>query len=242
MKNDQEHKHDHEDDHDNDNGPGREIAPASSGALTSLEALAKVLNTVDTTSVSGRSNIPMLQFASREGGAWTFGQKKIGVDNDSAWAVNPATFKRGYICFNNKKPAGEKLVAISQPMPDMTELPDNGLEWQEQWTVNLKCTRGTDAGTEVVWKPSTVGGIQALVGLIEAVKDRLNGGQHDGQIVPIVRLEKDSYQHQEHGRIWTPMLTITGWMSLDGPAPKAAPAPKSASATPAEQPRRRRIA
>ena len=66
MKNDQDH--DHDDDHDNDNGPGQAIAPASSGALISLEALAKALNTVDMTATSGRSNIPMLQFASRENG------------------------------------------------------------------------------------------------------------------------------------------------------------------------------
>ena len=86
---------------------------------------------------------------------------KTDVDNGYRWAVNPATFKRGYICFNDNKLAGEKLVSVSQPMPDMTELPDKGLEWQEQWAVNLKCTSGTDAGTEVVCKPTTVGGIQA---------------------------------------------------------------------------------
>jgi formate hydrogenlyase subunit 6/NADH:ubiquinone oxidoreductase subunit I len=30
--------------------------------------------------VGGRSSIPMLQFASREGRAWTYGQKRLGVD------------------------------------------------------------------------------------------------------------------------------------------------------------------
>ena len=244
MKNDQDH--DHDDDHDNDNGPGQAIAPASSGALISLEALAKALNTVDMTATSGRSNIPMLQFASREN-VWTFGQKQIVVDQDSTWAVNPTTFKRGYIAFNdNNKPVGEHLVSVSQPMPDKNELPDKGSAWQEQWAVNLKCTTGTDAGAEVVYKPSTVGGIQAVGGLIEAVRDRLNGGRHDGKVAPIVRLERDSYQHPQYGRIWTPTLRIVDWMSLDGPAPASAPkpasaAPKSASAAPAEQPRRRRM-
>ena len=124
-------------------------------------------------------------------------------------------------------------------MPDVTELPDKGFEWQEQWAVNLKCIDGADAGTEVVYKPTTVGGIQAIAGLIEAVRDRLNGGQHDGKVAPIVQLEKDCYQHGQYGSVWTPLLTIVDWMSLDGPAPAPAPASPPPST---EQPRRRRVA
>jgi hypothetical protein len=136
------------------------------------------------------------------------------------------------------KALGERVVPISQPKPDVMELPDKGgAEWQEQWTVNLKCVNGTDAGAEVVYKPTTIGGIQAIAALIEMVRDRINGGQHDGKVAPIVRLEKDSYQHSQYGRVWTPVLTIVDWMTLDGPAPTPAPA----SPPPAEQPRRRRF-
>ena len=74
-------------------------------------------------------------------------------------------------------------MPVSQPMPDVAELPDKGFPWQQQWAVNLKCLSGADAGTEVIFKPTTVGGIQAIAGLIEAVRDRLNGGQHDGKVV-----------------------------------------------------------
>jgi len=102
--------------------------------------------------------------------------------------------------------------------------------------VDLKCINGADAGTEVVLKVSTVGGIQAVTGLIDTVRDRLNCGQHDGKIAPIVRLERDSYQHGQYGRVPTPVFTLVDWMSLDGPAPAPAPAPP-----PAEQPRRRRL-
>ena len=73
-----------------------------------------------------------------------------------------------------------------------------------RWAVNLKCLDGTDAGIEVVFKPTTVGGIQAVAGLIEAVRDRLNGGQHDGKVSPIVHLEKTRYQHPQYGRVWIP--------------------------------------
>ena len=51
------------------------------------------------------------------------------------------------------------------------------------------------------------------------MRDRLNGGQHDGKVSPIVLLEKYSYPHPQYGRLWTPLLTIVDWMPLDGPAP-----------------------
>ena len=56
--------------------------------------------------------------------------------------------------------------------------------------MNLKCLDGADAGLEVVYKPTTVGGIQAIVGLIEEVRDRLNGKMHGGKVSPIVHLDK----------------------------------------------------
>jgi hypothetical protein len=69
------------------------------------------------------------------------------------------------------------------------------------------------------------------------IRNRLNGGQHDGKIAPIVLLEKGSYQHSQYGRVPFPVLNIVDWMSLDGPAPAPAkPTP------PADQPRRRRVA
>jgi hypothetical protein len=229
-------KHNSNPDHEPDNDNAVAPAPAG-GALASLTALGTVLNAVDTASVAGRSGMPMLQFKRDGNGTWMFGQKRTIVETGSHWAINPLTFKRGYIAFSNdNKVVDEKLLPVSQPMPDVTELPDKGFPWQQQWAVNLKCIDGTDAGTEVVYKPTTVGGIQAVAGLIEAVRDRLNGGQHDGKVSPIVLLEKGSYPHSQFGKIWTPTLTIVDWMLLSGPAPTPA------SPSPEEQPRRRRVA
>ena len=108
--------------------------------------------------------------------------------------------------------------------------------------VNLKCISGTDAGTEVVFKTNTEGGKGEAVRLIEAVRDRLNSGQHDGKVSPIVRLERSSYPHSQYGKTLVPVLTIADWMSLDGPATApASPPPTPPSASAAEQPRRRRV-
>ena len=107
------------------------------------------------------------------------------------------TFKRGYICFGDgNKVIGERLVSISQEMPDSRSSPTKAPRGNEQWAVNLKCLDGTDAGTEVIYKPTTDGGIQAVAGLLEAVRDRINGDQHDNKVSPIVLLEKGSYPHQ----------------------------------------------
>ena len=141
------------------------------------------------------------------------------------------------MCFSNDNKALERLVPVNQPKPEFAELPDKGFPWQEQMTVNMKCVSGADAGLEVVFKTATDGGIKAVVGLIDTVRDRFNGGEHGGKVVPIVRLEKDSYPHPQYGRTWVPVLPIEDWMPLDGPAP----ASKPVSPPPAEQPRRRRI-
>jgi hypothetical protein len=235
--------HDRDRDPDNDNDPEAAavaVTPAA-GALASLASLGAVLNAVDVTSVTGRSGLPMLQFKRDGGGTWQFGQKGIIAEEGSSWAINPVSFKRGYIAFSDttpKKVLGERLLSIKEKMPDLTELQDVGGKWQEQWAVNLKCISGTDAGVEVIYKPTTIGGVSAIATLIEAIRDRLNGGQHDGKVSPVVLLEKDSYSHAQFGKVWTPVLTIIDWMSIDGPAP----APKPASPPPAtEQPRRRRV-
>jgi|SRR6516165_5100101 hypothetical protein len=114
----------------------------------------------------------------------------------------------------------------------------------------MKCIDGTDAGTEAVFKISTVGGVQVIAGLIDTVRDRLNAGEHGGKVAPIVRLEKDSYQNPQFGKIWIPILTLVDWMTLDGPAPAPKPAsppppppkPPAAAEQAASAPRRRRVA
>jgi hypothetical protein len=250
-------RNDHVGDNDNDRRGDKVIAPTPTGSAiassASLQALTAALNGVDMTAVAGRSTIPMIGFKRDGDGTWAFGRQQTLPEDASLWAVNVRSFKRGYICFNDaNKVVDERLAPITQPMPDVTALPDHGFRWQEQWSVALKCTDGADAGIEVVYKPTTVGGIQAVAGMIEAVRDRLNSGMHDGKIAPIVRLDKDSYQHSQYGRVYTPLLTVVDWMSLEGPAPAPAPAPAptgaplaggsaAGQASISTQPRRRRV-
>jgi hypothetical protein len=234
----QDHANRDNHDHANDNAE-RAVAPApAGGALTALAALRTALANVNTAAIIGRSGLPMMLFKSREdSGTWGFGQKRTIPEAGSMWAINPLTFKWGCICFNGSKVVDERLVPVSQPKPLITEMPGTGFPWQEEWAVNMKCLDGAEAGVEVIFKANTDGGIKAIVMMVDLIRDRVNGGQHDGKIVPIVLLEKDSYQHGQYGKVWFPVLNTVDWMSLDGPAPTSTPEP-----TPVEQPRRRRVA
>jgi len=248
MSHDNDHDHDRDSDHANDNGdhekPGsKQVASApAGGALTSLAALKAALANVNTAAIIGRTGLPMMLFKSREdSGTWGFGQRHTIPEADSRWAINPSTFKYGAICFNGNKVVDERLVPISQPKPVITEMPDTGFPWQEEWAVNMKCTNGADAGVEVIFKATTDGALKAVVLIVDQVRDRINGGQHDGKIVPIVLLEKDSYPHPQYGKVWVPVLTIVDWMPLDGPAPAPTPV-EPTPPPPVDQPRRRRVA
>src|SRR5215831_11952937 len=204
-----DHDHDRNRDPANDNGnhdkPGsKSVAPApAGGALTSLAALQTALAKVSTTVILGRTGLPMMLFKSREGsGTWGFGQKRTIPEEGSKWAINPMTFKWGYISFgDNKKVVGEEMVSVTKPKPEFAKLPDTGFPWQEQWSVNMKCLNGADAGVEVIHKANTDGGLKAIVLLFDQVRQQIDSEmqerKRDGKTVPdskiaaIVLLEKD---------------------------------------------------
>src|SRR5262245_5468753 len=141
MTNDNDPDHDRDpanDNHDRENTLPAAAKPAA-GAMTSLAALQAALANVNTAAVISRTGLPMLLFKSREGsGTYVFGQRKTIPEEGSQWAVNPTTFQWGCISFNGNKVPGEQLVSIGQPKPLITEMPDTGFPWQEEWAVNMK--------------------------------------------------------------------------------------------------------
>ena len=182
-------------------------------------------------------------FKAREGnGTWTFGQKQTVPEEGSRWAVNPTIVQaRLYLLGRRQQSLGEQLAAVSQPMPDVTELPDKGFAWQEQWAVNMKCLGGTDAGTEVVYKTDDRRRHPGRPGLIEAMRDRLNGGQHDGKVVADRAAGKGLLPQTQYGQQLDPAaddhrLDAAG--RSGAPASDRAPPPTSARRAAASPARR----
>ncbi len=170
-------------------------------------------------------------------GHWVFGADQTEVDDDATWAINPFSFIHGFIAWGEGEVLGEKMVSVSEPLPEMEAAPPNAKRgWEAQVGMSLKCVTGADKDMEARYTVTSVGGKRAVQQLAVAIAEQVEKNQ--SKPVPIVRLKKDHYTHKSYGRIFTPVFEIVEWVSMDGKADEAeeqeAPA---AEATPA---RRRR--
>ncbi len=166
-------------------------------------------------------------------GHWVFGADQTDVEEDSTWAVNPFSFIHGYIAWGDGEVLGEKMVSVSEPLPEMEAAPPNAKRgWEAQIGMSLKCVSGEDKDMEARYTVTSVGGKKAVQALAVAIAEQVEKNQ--AKPVPVVRLKKDHYTHKSYGRIYTPVFEIVEFVSMDGktdeaeeqeaPAAEAAPA------------------
>ncbi len=161
-------------------------------------------------------------------GDWVFGADQTEVDDGTLWAVNPFSFVHGFIAWGDGEVLGEKMVSVSQPLPEMEPAPAGAKRgWETQVGMSLKCISGPDNGLEVRYNVTSVGGKRAVQGLAVAIAQQVESDQT--KPVPVVTLKRDHYTHKSYGKIYTPMFEVQEWMSMDGgkaeePAEEAAPA------------------
>lgn len=166
-------------------------------------------------------------------GDWVFGADQTEVDDGTLWAVNPFSFVHGYIAWGDGEVLGEKMVSVSQPLPEMDAAPAGAKRgWETQVGMSLKCISGPDNGLEVRYNVTSVGGKRAVQGLAVAIAQQVESDQ--SKPVPVVMLKRDHYTHKSYGKIYTPVFEIQEWMSMDGKSEE-----KAEEAAPA---RRRRVA
>lgn len=166
-------------------------------------------------------------------GDWVFGADQTEVDDGTLWAVNPFSFVHGYIAWGDGEVLGEKMVSVSQPLPEMEAAPAGAKRgWETQVGMSLKCISGPDNGLEVRYNVTSVGGKRAVQGLAVAIAQQVESDQ--SKPVPVVMLKRDHYTHKSYGKIYTPVFEIQEWMSMDGKSEE-----KAEEAAPA---RRRRVA
>jgi len=201
-----------------------EIATTKSQLPAELQKLGNAL-VQEGQSATGISDL--LRFMSREGGIWVFGIDGVENEEGALWAVNPLSFEHGYVCWKNKKVAGEAMVPVGVARPVKEKLEDYGTytdgknkevqtKWDEQMSIRLKCVAGEDKGTEVDFRTSTVGGISCIKVVAKAVGARISAGKTD--VVAVVELVNDSYNHAEFGKTFIPEMTIESWLEMDGVA------------------------
>ena len=161
-------------------------------------------------------------------GHWVFGADQTEVEDDALWAVNPFSFTHGYIAWGDGEVLGEKMVPVSEPLPEMDTPPPGAKRgWEMQVGMSLKCMNGDDKGMEARYNVTSVGGKRAVQKLALDIAAQVEKDQT--KPVPVVRLKKEHYMHKSYGRIFTPVFEISNWIDLEGKtdAPAAEPTPEA---------------
>jgi hypothetical protein len=170
-------------------------------------------------------------------GHWVFGADQTEVEDDATWAVNPFSFLHGFIAWGEGEVLGEKMVSVTEPLPEMEAAPPNAKKgWEPQVGMSMKCLAGTDKDMEARYTVTSVGGKRAVQTLAVAIAQQVEKDQ--SKPVPVVRLKKEHYQHKSYGRIYTPVFEIVDWVGMDGERDEAE-APAQVEEAPAPARRRR---
>ena len=207
------------------------IVKFNTAGLPSVQSLSTALRTLDT--AVGPAGVAILKMDKT--GHWVFGADQTEVEDDSTWAVNPFSFVHGVIAWGEGEVLGEKMVPVSQPLPELDAAPPGSKRgWEAQVGMSLKCLTGDDKGMEARFSTTSVGGKRAVQTLAVAIAAQVDKDQ--SKPVPVIRLKKDHYTHKSYGRIYTPVFEVVEWVSMDGEGVQEADAPA------AEAPARRRRA
>jgi hypothetical protein len=167
------------------------------------------------------SSQPLLRLL--KSGKWVFGQQNDVVQAGSKWIVNTASMQHGWACWTDDPAAaknelkGESMGSIFDDKPVQPMPADGRWPFKEQFSFDLKCMSGEDAGTQVHFKTTSLGGKRAIMEQLVPAIDR----QIDidpVHVYPIMKLEVDSYPHTKYGETFVPIFDIVGWADQEGNA------------------------
>jgi hypothetical protein len=209
-----------------------------SGNLPSVASLTTALRSIETE--IGPAGVVIIKMDKT--GHWVFGADQTEIEDDALWAINPFSFVHGFIAWGDGEVLGEKMVSVSQPLPELDAAPPNAKKgWEAQVGLSMKCISGEDKGMEARYTTTSVGGKRSVQALAVAIATQVEKDQT--KPVPVVLLKKEHYTHKSYGRIFTPVFDIQEWVTMDvEAAPADAPkieAPQAEEAAPASTRRRR---
>lgn len=215
-----------------------------------INALVDSIDATSTAISASTGDMPFLRLL--KSGEWVYGGDDVDVAEDSLWAVNPNSFCTGFQSWDDDgELLGEETRLVTETPLSRGDLEDVGAPWKPLLGCQMVCVKGTDKGTEVVYKTTSKGGIKAINTLMKRLVARVRDPEHGGKFVPLVQLNADSYKHKTYGRIYTPMLDVTSWTDMETPDPEPTPEPQARRAVasepeptakdePAQEPPRRR--
>ena len=201
-----------------------DVVSFGNGNLPSVQSLTTALRSLE--SEVGAAGMVILKMDKT--GHWVFGADQTEIDDDSTWAINPFSFVHGFIAWGEGEVLGEKMVPVSDALPEMDTPPPGAKRgWEMQVGMSLKCMNGDDKGMEARYNVTSVGGKRAVQKLALEIAAQVEKDQT--KPVPVVRLKKEHYMHKSYGRIFTPIFEITNWIDLEGKtdAPAAEPTPEA---------------
>jgi hypothetical protein len=179
--------------------------PQGFDPATLLEAAARLPQTGDK---------PYMMFRD---GEWSFGVDHAEVDEDDLWAINPNSYQFGLIEWCEGQAGGEILVPAGMEY-SVAEVPRKFQDEPEarispQVAVDMMCVAGNYRGQQVNYKTSTRGGTSVLNNLANDIARQYKND--DESIVPVVKLESDSYIHKKFNRkTYVPVLSLQFWDNL----------------------------
>lgn len=203
-----------------------EVTTAKSTGLGALSALKTGLTNVRTKlpEVGGSPYLRLLK-----DGDWVFGQEDNVVTPGTEAIVNPLSIRHGYASWTNRQPGegknekkGEIMVGLNQTLPPIHELEkhvdednnDKPCPWKDQLAIDVKFLTGKHKGTQVVFNTTSVGGLNAGRGVLDAILEKLEEATEF--VCPIIRLDSDSYKHNTYGKTYVPVMEVIGWANLQG--------------------------
>ena len=187
------------------------IVKFSQAGLPAISTLSTALRTIQ--AEVAPSGVVILKMDKT--GHWVFGADQTEIEEESEWAVNPFSFVHGFIAWGDGEVLGEKMVSVSQPLPELETAPPGAKKgWETQVGMSLKCLSGEDKGMEARFTTTSVGGKRSVQTLAVALADQVE--KDPTKPVPVVALRKEHYQHKSYGKIYTPLFELIEWVSMDG--------------------------
>jgi hypothetical protein len=158
-------------------------------------------------------------------GVWVFGADNEVLKSGTLLIAHPGSLQSGYVAWWMGKIEGEKMQPVSLGPVDATTLGEvnsggippgfkkpSGKGWESQASIDL--ITQADTPLSLVYKTSSLGGMKALLTLAGEIAFGMS--ENPNRVYPLIEVSVDSYIHKEYGEVFTPMLTVEGWLGADG--------------------------